>query len=451
MRRQLTYLFLGLGILLHFGAKAQYPSDSVYKLAYLITGKQSFPLVNQNKVKSYPLSSDFSKGKTSQSKSLLLPLNKEITASLALANNYSKYIKEQLSANQLPSSYVYIPFVLSGMVNTFRDEHGRAGIWQLPYPVAVKEKLTISPYFDQRLDYKYCTHAAIHHLVELNNEFKDSTLALLAYFNGIGATKYAIQQAGSKELEKIYTHLPSATRDIIFQWNYISALLSHERNQLKEKFTPENMAALERVQVPKNTHLMAVGKKIDISSLTMKAINPTLIGLMLPADSYLKLPLGKKALFEQLQDSIYHYQETVVTKPKVYKPKKPTYTPPPKGSSKNYYTVRSGDNLGSIASKHKVHVSQLKSWNGLSNDKIYAGQKLIVWSKGKPKTTKTPPEKPKTTTSSDGKTIIYTVKSGDSLWGISQKYEGVSADDIQKWNNIGESIDIGQKLKIKVK
>lgn len=49
--------------------------------------------------------------------------------------------------------------------------------------------------------------------------------------------------------------------------------------------------------------------------------------------------------------------------------------------------------------------------------------------------------------------IYYTVRKGDSLWSIAQKYPGVSNADLMKINNIRspKSLKVGQKLKIKTK
>ena len=40
------------------------------------------------------------------------------------------------------------------------------------------------------------------------------------------------------------------------------------------------------------------------------------------------------------------------------------------------YTVRSGDTLSQIAEKNNCSVSDIKSWNHMKNNRIYAGQKL---------------------------------------------------------------------------
>lgn len=47
-------------------------------------------------------------------------------------------------------------------------------------------------------------------------------------------------------------------------------------------------------------------------------------------------------------------------------------------SVNQYYRVKKGDTLGSIARKNRVSVAQLQSWNGLKSSKISVGKQLIV-------------------------------------------------------------------------
>ncbi len=61
------------------------------------------------------------------------------------------------------------------------------------------------------------------------------------------------------------------------------------------------------------------------------------------------------------------------------KPTAPKPTPKPAEPTKEYYTVKKGDNLTKIAKKYKTTVAQLVKWNGIKDaNKIYAGQKLRV-------------------------------------------------------------------------
>ncbi|MFD1673208.1 NlpC/P60 family protein [Alicyclobacillus fodiniaquatilis] len=113
-----------------------------------------------------------------------------------------------------------------------------------------------------------------------------------------------------------------------------------------------------------------------------------------------------------------------------------------------HYTVKSGDCLYSIATTYGTTVAKLKSLNGLSSNLIHPGESLIV--------------KKTTSQSSSAKTIsyqvspssssatTYTVKSGDSLWAISQQY-GVSVTQLEAWNNLNANsiLHVGQKITIK--
>ncbi|MER2174320.1 MAG: LysM peptidoglycan-binding domain-containing protein, partial [Carnobacterium sp.] len=105
---------------------------------------------------------------------------------------------------------------------------------------------------------------------------------------------------------------------------------------------------------------------------------------------------------------------------------------------------KSGDTLTGISSKYGVTVANLKSWNNLKSDTIYVNQALTI--KGGSTsggTTTTTPSTGNTSSSS------YTVKSGDTLTGISSKY-GVTVANLKSWNNLKtDAIYVNQALTIK--
>ena len=108
-------------------------------------------------------------------------------------------------------------------------------------------------------------------------------------------------------------------------------------------------------------------------------------------------------------------------------------------SKSGYHTVRSGENLGLIAKKYGISVSQIKIWNGLKSNTIKPGQKIKVASKPAKETSIA--AKPK------GKLKYHTIKKGDTLWDISIKYKS-SVAEIKKWNKITNSYRLkpGKKL-----
>ena len=102
----------------------------------------------------------------------------------------------------------------------------------------------------------------------------------------------------------------------------------------------------------------------------------------------------------------------------------------PSGQGGNYYTVKSGDSLWSIANKYNTTVNELKSLNNLSSDVLQIGQVLSVPSNSV----------------SVGNT--YTVKSGDSLWSIANKYN-TTVSNLKSLNNLSSDVlQIGQVLNV---
>lgn len=112
-------------------------------------------------------------------------------------------------------------------------------------------------------------------------------------------------------------------------------------------------------------------------------------------------------------------------------------------SANAIYTVKSGDTLSGIASRHGITLAQLKQWNGLTGNNIKVGQKLKV------KAASSSQAKPAEAT---GEYTTYTVKSGDSFYSIAQNYPGISAQNIMDFNGLKSSkLKPGMKIKIPVK
>ena len=106
------------------------------------------------------------------------------------------------------------------------------------------------------------------------------------------------------------------------------------------------------------------------------------------------------------------------------------------------HKVKSGETLYSLSKKYNVSVDQLKEWNDLTSNQLALGQELIV---GK-KATKQPKE-----SKTSIKDLVHTVDVGETIYGISRKYD-VPQESIKTWNNLSSNeISVGQKLVIRRK
>ncbi|GLB60869.1 C40 family peptidase [Cytobacillus sp. NCCP-133] len=106
----------------------------------------------------------------------------------------------------------------------------------------------------------------------------------------------------------------------------------------------------------------------------------------------------------------------------------------------NRYKVQSGDTLWRISINHNLSVEELKKWNNISGSTIYAGVSMTLL----------PPHSHESSQSTAGSvTVSYTVKSGDTLWGIARK-NGLSANALKNLNGLSSDIIYsGQRLRVK--
>ncbi|GAB6179707.1 cell wall hydrolase [Desulfotomaculum defluvii] len=95
------------------------------------------------------------------------------------------------------------------------------------------------------------------------------------------------------------------------------------------------------------------------------------------------------------------------------------------------YTVVPGDSLNSISEKVGISVDQIKSANGLSSDILDPGYVLSIPSD---KTSVVAPSSPAKPTGTS-----YTVKAGDSLYAIAQKF-GISLASLMQANGLSNSL-----------
>ena len=97
------------------------------------------------------------------------------------------------------------------------------------------------------------------------------------------------------------------------------------------------------------------------------------------------------------------------------------------------YTVKSGDTLYGISNQFGVSVTELASLNNIKGDNLQIGQILTI---------------PSNSGTNPNNMFMYTVKAGDTLYSIAQKYN-TTVSAIQKLNYFTNSnLSVGQVIRI---
>ncbi len=393
-----------------------------------------------------PFNIEYNPSLESVIKSYLKNRRKTMGKLIALSEYYFPMFEEALDKHNLPLEIKYLAIVESALNPTARSRVGAKGLWQFMFTTGKLFGLEVNSYVDERTDPLMATEAACLYLKSLNETFNDWDLALAAYNSGPGNVSKAIRRSGGKtNYWNIRHNLPRETA------GYLPAFLATmyifeyaEEHGFKRTGFTIPFVATDTVKVKKPITLDQVSRLTNVHIDELTFLNPSyklgIIPVIKDEDYVLRLPLDAIGTFVSNEEAIYAFVEQENNNRE--KPLPELFEQP----DKIRYKVRSGDYLGKIAERYGVGVSQIKRWNGLRSNNLRIGQRLTIYPR-KPISSKSNTSTA-TTTQKDG-VKIYTVKNGDSLWSISQKFPGVSVQNIKKWNDIsGNTLKPGMKLKI---
>jgi membrane-bound lytic murein transglycosylase D len=363
---------------------------------------------------------------------------------------YFDMFEEKLDMHGLPIELKYLAVIESGLRPQVKSRAGALGLWQFMYRTGRMFGLEENSYVDERMDPEKATEAACKYLKKLYGMYDDWNLALAAYNAGPGNVNKAIRRSGNKKTYwEVRPFLPRETQGYVPNFIAAAYLLNYyqEHNIVPEEATIKYYE-LDTMHLQKGVHMQTVADLLEISLDDIERLNPIYKRSYIPkgveTPYSITLPLDEIGKLVSLEDSLYALELEKYETPNVSS-NEPNATPT-RTSTKTYayHKVRSGETLGTIASKYKTTVSQLQRLNGLSSSRIYVGQRLKVEATAVPAQTK-----PTNTTTTAGKQY-YAVRSGDTFGRIAQRY-GTSISQLRRLNpgiNI-DRLSVGQKIRVK--
>lgn len=368
--------------------------------------------------------------------------------------------EEALKKEGLPLTYAILPLILSGSNPSLKYLKDKSGAWQLSYVNARKYGLDVSSYYDGRNNLQESSAAAAKYIKFLSDYYhRNDMLILTAYYTSVPYVNKKLHELDEVNPTNFFEALSPEVQEY---FSYIRAWtnwMQHFDHRGIENYMEH--VSVERINPEDTLSFSTIGKFMSMTEKEIHIFNPAYIGDYVYPDAPhpFYLPAEKAKFFSQNYKEFVEFQKEEEERKKAelaaLKKRMEAGIPDLEKYKAVTYTVKSGDVLGKIAQRHNVKVSQIKQWNHLKSDRINIGQKLVLYvPKNKP--TDLPAEtadnkietKPKEAKPGTGPVQIYTVKAGDSLWGIAKKFPGVSADNIMEWNGITEKISPGQQLKI---
>lgn len=350
---------------------------------------------------------------------------------LARSGRYVPMMRQILRDNGLPEGLIYLSMIESGF-KPYAYSHARAvGPWQFMRFTGERYGLRVSYWIDERMDPEKSTIAAAQHLKDLYDEFDHWYLAAAGYNAGAGKISRAINRYQTEDFWEMskFKYLKPETKNYVPKLLAASMLASEPEKYGFMDIQYQEPIPYEKVLVPEPVSFATIATTLEIPVDVLKDLNPEIRREVTPPNypNYeLKVPVGFQSKFEAAYPlmSRYKIQDVIV------------------------YSVRSGDTLSGIAKKNGVSMTSVMEFNKLtSRSLLRKGQQVMIPLNNRgyeAKIVKATRIMPKLASNDDYQK--YVVRSGDTLWNISRKFN-VTVSELRKWNQLHRSsIFPGQKL-----
>jgi membrane-bound lytic murein transglycosylase D len=425
---------------------------------------------------------------------------------------YIYYIVQELDKRDMPLDLALLPIIESAY-HPFANSPSRAsGIWQFIPSTGRLYGLKQNWWYDGRRDIVAATRAALDYLEKLHKDFNgDWLLALAAYNSGELSVSRAIRKnlKRGKKTDFWSLHLPRETRGYVPSLLAVAELVSNpKRYHVKLKPVP-NEPYFSKVAISGQLDLALAANLADVSMDDIYTLNPGFNQWATDPDGPYRLliPVDKTQQFIQRLENIDAKDRIAWKRHKIQPGESlnliarhnntsikalmrvnglhshlirvghslliPTSKQPLKyytlsvasrryrglqkaSGDKYVYKVKRGDTLWDISRDYGVSVKSLLVWNNLSIRKfLRPGQKIniVVTNSSSSKVDESSAAQSTVAVSDDNtgqNTITYTIRSGDSLWIIANRYN-VTVRSLQTLNSLpsGAVLHPGQKLTIK--
>ncbi|CAN5480441.1 hypothetical protein BH11BAC2_BH11BAC2_16970 [soil metagenome] len=320
---------------------------------------------------------------------------------MGLSNLYFPMYEEVMDREGIPLEFKYLSIVESALNPVAVSKMGATGLWQFMYGTGIMYNLKVNSYTDDRRDPYKATVAACQYFKDMYKIYNDWLLVIAAYNCGAGNVNKAIKRSGGKtNFWEIMTYLPQETRGYVPAFIAVTYVMNYSREHQLYPVSPAySYFEVDTIQINRQISFKALSNALNIPIDVISYLNPIYKKNIIPEAGIaytLRLPSNKISMFIANEEAIY------LASAPAARPVLP-----------DYFASRSNDNNGALAD------------NSDSND---IGTKYQTISKKVKKS--------------------YTVKRGENLSSIADRYD-MTSTEIRKMNHLKSvHLKAGQKLMV---
>ena len=332
------------------------------------------------------------------------------------------FVLEELDRYRLPSELALLPYIESNYDPFSISSSGAMGLWQFMPATAKIYGLEDTWWYEQRHDPLVSSKAAVRYLAYLHNRFNKEISYTLAAYNG-GPTLLEKQIKINRKLGKPSNYeqlnLPKQTKEYVPKFKAIVELIMNaEKYGISLPDFP-NSPVLGNIELEGQVEILAFSE--------FAGLKPEFVYKLNAGYTKWASPPGNKTVFNipiELENSLNLKKDSFIQTNQI-----------------NWVThkVSKGDSLWKIAEEFETEVNVIKKVNYLQSNMLSLGQELLIPLSNNQNQSFIPYQ-------------AHIISEGDTLWSLGVKYQ-MSPSIIAKNNGmrldsvltIGKELNIGNK------
>lgn len=331
---------------------------------------------------------------------------------------YMPYIFEQVQNRRLPTELALLPIIESAMNPDAVAVRGPTGLWQIIPATGDRLGIPRNGLFDGRRDPVLATRAALDYLQAMHARFGDWRLTIVAYNTGEGAVRRALGLVASNAGRRDFWSLRLPRHGMLFVPKILALAALIDKPERCDLRLPElsTAPAFASVRTGGALSTTALSSTLGIDLALLQALNPGLNQNIVPHDGphVLHVPPEYVTATERWIAELTERPDRVAAGGRV--------------------EIRPGDSLSVLARRHGTDIATLKALNNLADDRLRAGDFLIVpgethapanHASGGPSQSHAGRTSATASSSAVGArsaTHTHVIRTGDTLWSLSRAY-----------------------------